>query len=153
MTAAQEIFNNTSGPGAIALVIDTFHAFQLLSTAATQTYSIWAQVTTQKLPPTNGAQTIFSNSGRANYATVAGGRILTAAGTTVVANGWRPFGSVQAWGTAAATPGAAWSAECNGRLIVPPGASLCITVAGSLATASSFQVGVSWYEAPLTMVV
>ena len=64
-TAAQEIFNNTQGPGAISLVVDTLHAYQLLSTAATQTYSIWAQVTTQKVAPTNGAQNIFSNSGRA----------------------------------------------------------------------------------------
>ena len=43
--------------------------------------------------------------------------------------------------TAAATPGNGWHAEVNGRLIVPPGASLCVTVAGSLATASSFQEG------------
>lgn len=140
----QEIYNNLPG---MVMVIDTLHAFQLLGTAATQTYSIWAMVTTQKAAPTNSAQTIFSNSGRSSYATVAGGRILTPAiGTTVVANGWRPFGSVQAWGTAAATPGNGWHVEVNGRLLVPYGTSLCLAMAGSLATASSAVLGVSWYE-------
>ena len=149
-TAAQEIFNNTAGPGAMTLVVADLFAFQLLSTAAAQTYGIWAQVTTQKAAPTNGAQTFFSVSGRQSWASVAGGPLLTAAGTTVVANGWRPFGSVQAWGTAAATPGNAWNAPVDGKLIVPPGCSLCLTVAGSIATASSFQVGVQFYMVPIT---
>jgi hypothetical protein len=149
-TAAQEIFNNSTGSGAMVMVIVDIFAFQLLSTAAVQTYAAWAQVTTQKAAPTNGAQTFASVSGRQSWATTASSPLLTAAGTTVVANGWRPFGSVQSWGTAAATPGGSWSAPVDGKLLVPPGCSLCLTVAGSIATASSFQVGFQFYFAPIT---
>lgn len=146
VTTALELFNNTQGPGAITMVIDSLFGFQLLSTAAAQTYGLWAQVTTQKAAPANTALSVFSHSGRPTYATTAAGRIISAINTTVVANGWRPWGPVQAWGTAAATPGNSLVAEVNGRILVPPGTSLCVTVAGSIATASSFQVGVSWYE-------
>ena len=142
-TCKLEIFNNGSGSGANSLVIDTLYAFQLLGTAATQTYAIWAQVYT-KAAPTNTALTIASDSGRPDI--TSGSSIITAVDTTVVAHGWRPWGNVQAWGTAAATPGNSWHAEVNGRLVVPPGAALCLSVVGSLATASTFHVGASWYN-------
>lgn len=151
--AGLEIFNNTTGPSAIALEVSDVFAFQLLSTAASQTYAIFAMVTTQKVAPSNGALSLFSQSGRPLQATVAGGRIITAAGTTVVANGWRPWGNPQAWGTATATPGNAWNAVVDGKLIVPPGCSLCLHMVGALATASSFQVGCSVAEKALVMPV
>lgn len=145
-TAALEIWNNpTSG---MTMSISDLFADQILSTAATQTYAIYAQVSTQKAVPTLTALSVFSNSSRQFYTPTANGRIVTGVGTTVVANGWRPWGSVQAWGTAAATPGNSWSAPVDGRLIVPPGASLCLHIVGSLATASTFQVGASWFEIP-----
>lgn len=150
VTARLEIFNNSTGPGAMTLVIADVFAFQLLSTAAAQTYGLFAQVTTQKAAPTNTALAVASLSGRTSWTTTAASPIITAINTTVVANGWRPFGSVQAWGTAAATPGNAWSAEVNGKFLVPPGCSLCIMPAGSIATASSFQCGASFYFVPIT---
>lgn len=144
--AALEIYNQpTSG---VALLIDTLYAMQVLSTAATQTYAIFAQVYT-KAAPTLSALTVYSASGRTAYTPTVGTPIVTGVGTTVVANGWRPWGAAQAWGTAAATPGNAWHTEINGRILVPPGASLCLHVVGSLATASTFQVGASWYAAKI----
>lgn len=146
-TARLEIFNNTSGT---VLVVKDLFAFQLLSTAATQTYALWAMVTTAKAAPTNTALDLMSLSGKAKTTTTAAGAILTAVDTTVVDNGWRPYGSVQSWGTAAATPGNAWSAPVDGGLLVPYLSSLCIHVAGSIATASSFHCGASFYVAGIT---
>ena len=148
--AALEIYNNMIG-GA-SLIIDTLFASQVLSTAASQTYAIYACVSTQKAVPTNTALSVFSSNGRPVYATTAAGRIIAGVGTTVVANGWRPWGTVQAWGTATATPGNSWHVDIDGKLIVPPGAALLLHIMGALATASTFQVGASWYEATLANV-
>ena len=118
---------------------------------ATQTYAIWAQVTISKAAPTAAALTIASRNGQAAVTGATGSFVVPAVDTTVVANGWRPFGPVQAWGTAAATPGNSLVAPVDGALIVPPGSSLCVCVVGSLATASTFQVGAGFYMVPLTM--
>ncbi|MGH8524963.1 MAG: hypothetical protein ACREXY_12345 [Gammaproteobacteria bacterium] len=140
-TAILEVFNN----GSRLMVISDLYASQILSTAATQTYAIFAMVSTLKAVPTLTALSLFSLSGAAIVTPTAASEIVTGVGTTVVANGWRPYGVVQSWGTAAATPGNSWSAPIDGRLVVPPGASLCMHVVGSLATASTFQCGMSAY--------
>lgn len=145
-TAQLEIYNNNVGT---ALVVTDLFAAQILSTAATQTYAIYAQVTTQKAVPSLTALTMFSRSGRPSVTPTATSPVVTGVGTTVVANGWEPWGSVQAWGTAAATPGNSWSVPVDGKLIVPFGTSLCVHVVGSLATASTFQVGAGFYIQPM----
>lgn len=144
-TAALEIWNASTVYE--YEVLDLF-AFQLLSTAATQTYSIWAQISQPVVAgPSITALTVFSANGGSSYSAAAGSpRLRTGVGTTVVANGWRVWGSVQSWGTAAATPGNGWSAEVNGKLVIPPQCSLCVTVAGSIATASSFHCGATVLE-------
>ena len=147
--AALEIYNNMA---ATSLLVDTLFASQVLSTAASQTYAIYACVSTKKTAPTNTALSVFSSSGRATYATTAAGRIITGIGTTVVANGWRPWGPPQAWGTATATPGNSWHVDIDSRLIVPPGSALLLHLMGALATASTFQIGASWYEADVAYV-
>ena len=147
-TAALELWNNTTS--GMNMVVDTLFADQVLGTAATQTYAIFACVSVPKAVPTLTALAIHSTSGRSLITGSLGTRVVTGVGTTVVANGWRPWGNPQAWGTAAATPGNAWHAEINGRLLVPPGCALLLHVVGSLATASTFQVGASWYELPIS---
>ena len=150
--AALEIWNNTTTGGGMSMIVTDLYAEQILATAASQTYAIYAMVTTAKAAaPTLGALSVFSQSGKAAYTTTASTRIVTGVGTTVAANGWRPWGSVQSWGTATATPGNAWNAPVDGRLIVPPGCSLALHIVGSLATASSFHVGASWVEGSGTM--
>ena len=146
-TAELEVYNN----GTRMMVVSSLYAAQILSTAATQTYSIFAMVTTAKAIPTLTALSVFSLSGKALVTPTAASEIVTGVGTTVVANGWRPYGNVQAWGTAAATPGNAWSVDIDGKLIVPPGCSVCLHVVGSLATASTFQAGMSfnWVDLPV----
>lgn len=142
-TAALEVYNNSTVAGR-HMIISELYASQILSTAATQTYAIYAMITTAKAVPTLTALSVFSNGGKAIVTPTAAGEIVTGVGTTVVANGWRPWGAVQAWGTAAATPGNSWSVPVNGKLTVPPGCSVCIHIVGSLATASTFQAGLTF---------
>lgn len=141
-TAELEVYNNSTSK---LLVVSDLYAAQILSTAATQTYAIYAMVTTLKAVPTLTALNLYSLTGQPIVVPTAAGEIVTGVGTTVVANGWRPWGTVQAWGTAAATPGNSWSVPVDGKLIVPPGCSLCLHIVGSLATASTFQCGATMY--------
>ncbi len=154
-TLAQVIlYNNMTGPSALTLVIDSIFAFQLLSTAAVQTYGIWAQVTPPIALPVNTALSVFSQSGKPFYTTTTTSKVVTAVNISsgFAANGWRPYGPVAPFSLAAATPGSSFEAPINGRLIVPPGCGCCAHVVGSVATASSFQMGVSWHELALVNV-
>lgn len=144
--AALELWNNIASGK--TMVVNTLFAEQILATAAAQTYGIYAMVTTAKAVPTLTALSTFSNNGQSAITPVVGSDIVTGVGTTVVANGWRPFGVPQAWGTATATPGNAWNVPIEGELVVPPGSSLCLHVVGALATASTFQVGASVFMVP-----
>lgn len=142
-----EFFNNTAATGlARNFEIESLSAFRLLGTAATQAAAIWACVSAPKAAPTNGAVVVGSMSGRAPYTTAAGTSVLIGNGTSVIASGWRPWGTaIQAIDTEAALPGASWSVEVNGKMIVPPGCSLLITVVAKGAT-GTFNVGATWYE-------
>lgn len=146
-TAALEVYNN----GTRTMVVQDFYASQILSTAATQTYAIYAMITTTKAVPTLTALSVFSNSGKNLITPTAAGEIVTGVGTTVVANGWRPWGVVQTWGTAAALVGNSWSAPVDGKLIVPPKASVCVHIVGTVATASSFQCGLTFNWESMTV--
>ena len=140
--------NNTSVP--MVMEVESLSAFRLLGTAAANALAIWAQVTAPKAAPTNGAVVVGSLSGRAPYTTAAGARVLVGNGTTVIASGWRPWGtSPMTIATEAALPGASWIAEVNGKYLVPPGCSLCITVVGEGATGTC-NVGATWYETPVS---
>lgn len=147
--AALEIFNNIPG-GQTSLVVSDVFADQIVGTTVVSAGGIYAQVSTSKAAPSTTALSVFSANGRQFYSTTAAGRIITGVGTTVVANGWRPWGNPMSWGTEAATPGPSWNALVDGRLTVPPNCSLCLHVVSSVATASSFQVGASFYEVVIT---
>ena len=139
-----ELWNNI-GSGMVMEVEDLF-LFHLLGTAAQHNQSIWAEVTSPKATPTLSAVTIGSQSGRTPYTPVASSRVVPAAGTTVIAGGWRPFGTPGPGVVSTALPGEAFSVPVEGKLLVPPGCSLAITCVDALATASSVQVGASWNE-------
>lgn len=144
-----EFYNNTNNtPTPMVFEIESLSAFRLLGTAAANALAIWACVTAPKAAPTNGAVVVGSLSGRAPYTTAAGSRMLVGNGTSVIASGWRPWGtSPMTIATEAALPGASWIAEVNGKYLVPPGCSLAITVVGEGATGTC-NVGCTWYETP-----
>ena len=146
-TAILELYNN----GARLLVVSDVFAMHVLATAVVQTHAIYAMITTAKAVPTLTALSLNSLSGKALVTPTATSEAVTGVGTTVIANGWRPWGNLQNFNLGAATPGESWSVPVDGKLEVPPGASLCLHVAGSLATASSFQVGCDfdWVAAKL----
>ncbi len=144
-TAFQEIYNNSgvTGPAFVMEVIDLF-LFNLLSTAIIHNPSLWAQVTTTKAAPTVAALVVNSQSGRGLYTTTQSTSIITAAATTVIATGWRPFGNVTP-ALETATVGAAWSAPVGGQLLIPPGCSLCLTSVDTTAT-GTVQLGATWNQ-------
>ncbi len=133
-TARVEIYNN----GARLAVVSDLHCFRLLGTAVGVGECIWAMISTAKAVPTLTALNMFSMSGKAFVTPTATSEIVTGVGTTVIANGWMPYGAPNAY-LAAATPGSGWSVPIDGKLIIPPGCSLCLQVVASVNTAAAFQ--------------
>jgi hypothetical protein len=151
--AALEVYNNYTPASGNCLVIDQIWAVNVVGTAAPNAFGLYAMVTTQKAAPVNSALSVFSQSGRVSTATVAGGNVLTIAGSTVVANGWRAWGNPVSWGSSgAATPGGSTVADVNGRYIVPPGASFCLQVMSSVV-GQTFTEGVSFVVAQIPNMV
>lgn len=73
--------------------------------------------------------------------------VLTAAGTTVVDNGWFPYGyTVKKESAGAVVPGGGLEALIEGRLLVPYMASLCLHVVSGY-TGDTFTSGAAWYWA------
>jgi len=138
-TARLEVYNN----GSRLLVVSDLHMWRLIGTAVAVGETLWAMVTTAKAIPSLTAQTMYSLCGKAFKVPTATSEVVTGVGTTVIANGWAPYGAPQAY-LGAATPGAGQSAPIDGKLIVPPGCSLCIQVAASVNTASAFYCGVTF---------
>jgi len=137
--AAVEIWNGYQGGGP-SLVIDRLFSEWLVSTAAAAGAQLWAQVTIPKAGPSvASALTIVGATGK-----VYPGLVVAQVGTTVLANGWFPFG-MGGQGPGTATPGAGLEALPEGRLIVPPQCSLCIHVLASLV-GDTFCSGASWSE-------
>jgi hypothetical protein len=145
--AALELYNN----GDRTMVIVDLFGFELLGITVVNAYAIWAMVSTQKAIPTLTALSIFSNAGKALVTPTAASEAVTGYATSVVANGWRPWGDPRVRTLDAATPGSAWSAPVDGKLIVPGGCSLCVTLTSSVATASVAHVGATFYWDSMTV--
>ncbi len=147
-TAILELYNNSKDK---QLVVSDLFASHILSSTIVQSHAIYAMVTTQKDIPSFTALSVHSLSGKEVKVTTATSELITDIGSTVIANGWRPWGVVQNFGLGAATAGESWSVPVDGKLSVPPGAALALHVVGSINTASSFQVGADfdWVSANL----
>lgn len=134
-----EVYNN----GSRLLVVSDLHCWRLIGSAVGVGESIWAMISTAKAIPTLTALVMYSMSGKALVTPTATSEIVTGVDTTVIANGWQPYGPAAAY-LAAATPGTGFNVPINGKLIVPPGASLCIQVVASVNTAAAFHTGVTF---------
>lgn len=144
--AAFEIFNAYPS-GSRSLIVDRLFAFNLVSTAVGETYSLWAQVTEVKTAPTSGSFAVRGHSGKQS-----GSPVIAAASTTVVDSGWFPWTSaIQKVAQAATvTPQGCQVAEVAGRLIVPPQCALCLHVVSSIV-GQTFTQGAQWFEEQLTL--
>ncbi len=143
---ALELWNGYQSGGP-SLIIDRLFYFNLVSTAAAEAFSGWAQVATPKTTaPSSASLVVRGNSGKA-YS----GSVVNAIGTTVVDCGWFPWTNNFGIVSGGVTPLGAVVANVEGRLIVPPGASLCLHVVSSLV-GMTFTQGASWYEETISMV-
>ena len=138
--AALEVFNNSATR---IMVLRDLYAFRLLGTAAAQTWSVWGMVTTTKAAPTLTALSVYSTEGKSAITPTAQSEIVTGAGTTVVANGWRPYGPPIGYITEAALPNAAFSVPIDGKIIVPAECSFCMHAVGA-TTAGTLTLGFSF---------
>lgn len=140
-TAAVEIWN---GSATLSLVVDRLFTHELVTstTGLGGGAIIYAMVSKPVAAgPSVTALTVFGSSGKA-YS----GAVRTGVSTTVVDNGWFPWGTtVKKESAGAVVPGGAVTAEVMGRIIVPPFASLCLHVVSGYA-ADTFTSGASWYE-------
>lgn len=141
---AFELFNG-NGAGSYSLIIDRLFWFNLVSTAAAEAFSGWAQVTAAKTAPATASLAVRGSSGKAYQ-----GGVVNAIGTTVVDSGWFPWGNTFGLVSGGVTPLGGIEARVEGRLIVPPSCSLCLHVVSSLV-GQTFTQGVSWYEDVLTI--
>ncbi len=137
--AALELWNGygASGP---SLIVDRVFGFNLVTTAVNEGWSLWAQVTASKAAPSTASLAVRGNSGKA-YS----GSVINAIGTTVVDSGWFPWTNGLVTSGSGVTPYGCAVANVEGRLVVPPGASLCLHVVASLV-GQTFTVGASWFE-------
>ena len=140
-TAALEIQNVTAGK---VMVVDRLFSHWLVqsTTALGSGAGIYAMVTQPvNVDITDAALAIRSLSGKPPQNKT----VLTAASTTVVDNGWFPYGTtVKHESAGAVVPGGTLEALIEGRLLVPPRCSLCIHVVSGY-TADTFTSGAAWY--------
>ncbi len=134
-----EIYNN----GSRLMVVSDLFMWRLLGTAVAQMTSLWAVITTQKAIPTSDALVLYSMSGKALITPTATSEIVTSEDSTIIDNGWQVYGYPQT-GLGAATPGTGYSVAIDGKLTVPPGCSLCVTVTGNANTASAVHCGATF---------
>ena len=143
-TARLELYNN----GSRLAVVSDLHLWRLIGSAVGLGECIFAMITTAKAVPTLTTQTLYSMSGKPSIIPTVTSEMVTGIGTSIVANGWASYGPAAAYlGTV--TPGTGFNVPINGKLIIPPGCSLCLQVVASVATASAFHMGVTfdWIEA------
>jgi hypothetical protein len=145
--AAVEIWN---GHQTRSLVIDRLFGFNLVSTAVNSAAGLWATVTRPKAAPSAGANVVpWGQTGKAYNGPVVVGLGTTIADVPSNGNAWFPYGPQYSAPNAAA-PGGSWEAAINGRIIVPPQASLGIHVVGSIV-GDTYQCGAAWFERLLTL--
>lgn len=145
-TAAFELWNGyPTGATGKSLVIDQVFAFNLVSTNVVEGFSLWAQVTAAKTAPSTDSLTVRGSSGKPY-----GGPNIAARSTTVIDSGWFPWTNAYQKGAGGVVPFGAVIGEVDGRLIVPPGCSLCLHMVSSL-TGQTFTFGARWYEEYLTL--
>lgn len=132
-----------NGSNALSMVVDRLFTQELVTstTGLGGGAQIWAMVTTPKASPSSASLVIVGNSGKGYN-----GSVITAVGTTVTANGWFPWGpALKKESAGAVVPGGGLEAFPEGRIIVPPQCSLCVTVVSGYV-ADTFCSGAHWYD-------
>lgn len=136
-----ELYNNSTNK---LLVVSDLHLWRLLGSTVVEAECLFAMITTMKTVPGTPALVLYSLSGKALLTPTVNAEIVTAVTTTVVANGWMPYGLPTSRTLGAATPGTGGRIPIDGKLVVPPGCSLCLAGVSSVNTATCLHVGVTF---------
>ena len=139
------LWNGEAGGGK-SLVIERAFAFNLVSSGPDTKYGIWLCVHPVGLAAIVDTITTKNNqAGKAGY----GGNARMALATAVVDDGWFPWiggGETVTW----PLPGSMVVAEVNGRIIIPPTASISITVVAT-SIVNTFTAGFHWHEVQIDL--
>lgn len=141
------LFNGEVGGGK-SLIIERAFAHCLVSSAAPGRFAIWLCVHPVGTDP-DVADTIStknSTRGKASY----GGSANMALVTGVNDDGWYPWSESVDTEPDGVLPGSVAIAEVNGRIIVPPTASVSIQVVAT-TVGETMVVGFHWYEAVIDL--
>jgi hypothetical protein len=143
-TAAFTLFNNSSASSPRVYVIDRVGAFNLVTTDAVESWSIWGCVHPSIAVGTADITAIKSYSGVSSYA----GAARLDNGATVTDDGWFIMSTNGVVGNSSTTtPGNALVHETGGRFIVPQGGAFSLHVVASVVGAT-FTHLIGWYEIP-----
>lgn len=148
-----EIYNNSmnTGLGAQNMLISTMFAHELVhsTTGLGGGSSLYAMVTLPKAAPSDGALVIASLTGRppATKSVITG---IATSGLTD--NGWFPWGTANKTESAGAVvPAGHVFAAVDGKILVPPSCSLCLSVVSGYA-ADTFTPGATWWWEALSTI-
>ena len=137
------LYNGENGGGKSYIIERAFTHCLVSSAASESRFAIWLCVhpagTDEDIADT--ITTKNNTAGKAGYA----GNANLALATAVADDGWFPWSVSQDVEPTGVLPGAVAIAEVNGRIILPPRASLSIAVVASLVSCT-FVAGFHWYE-------
>ena len=146
-TVAAITFHNRAQSGGKSLIIDRLFSHCLVSSAVQTFFNLWYCMHPNDVVviPVNSITTL-RGSGDASGDDL--GNVFVEVGRTVVNDGWFPCGREGTVSASGTTPQGTSEWEVDGRLVVPPGASMSLHVVSAL-TGDTFTSGASWYRTQL----
>ena len=138
---------NGEAGGGKSLVIERAFVHCLVSCAAEARFAIWLCV--HPVGVVAVADTITTKNSTRGIASY-GGNANLALATGVIDDGWFPWSESKDYEPTGVLPGAVAIAEVNGRIVIPPTASISIAVVASVI-GSTFVSGFHWNEVQLDL--
>ncbi len=143
-TRAELVISNGENAGGKSYFIDTVWAFSNVTITVATSFTVLGQISNAgvALAANNTACLRTGSSGKIYNGNAA--IAIANASAFAIANKWTVLGQSAGHGTN--TVGAGCFCDVNGRFVVPPGATFCVNVVASTATATTMIMGIDWYE-------
>lgn len=138
------LFNKATSPNTLVLV--RAYAFNLVSTAAENYFSLWLCSHPVGMTAPSTADIAVRNWTNGKAAGDGGHTILDVA-ETVVDDGWFPWGPIGRSEAVGVLPSGAVDARLDGAILVPPGAGISGQVVAGV-TGQTFTMGFAWIPVP-----
>lgn len=140
---------NGEATGGKTYFVDSVYVLTVASTAAAQVPTVLGMVNKALQAAIANTLTVAGlRAGAGVYAT-GGGLARGAVNTTVTDDGWHAFGANPPIPGATNNIGSCAEARLDGLVVLPPGGQFNISAIAPVATATSIQIGVRWYEVQL----